>query len=109
MSYEMIPVAAVQSAAGFLAREWGEERYSIGGGRRLSVSGQSLFAFECGHSDGSRWFLVTDRWGNVSSGDTSAEAATAWVAKFDPDSTRTRGGVSTERGLTATIGEPSPA
>ena len=97
MAYEMIPVGAVQSAACHLAREWGDERYSISGGVRCGVSGQNLYSFECGHTDGSRWFIVTDRWGNVTSADERSEAVAAWVNKYDPDSLR-RQGLPTEPG-----------
>jgi hypothetical protein len=75
---ELIPVDAVREAAGHLAREWGDVGYSIGGGEFLGVlteKGCFTYAFECGYSDGSRWFIVADRYGNCASGDTIEQAA----------------------------------
>lgn len=70
----LIPVDAVQSAANHLAREWGDVGYSIGAGEWTSWGNGGVYTFECGHSDGSRWFIAADRWGNCASGDTATEA-----------------------------------
>jgi len=81
MAFEMIPVGAVQSAANYLENEWGEDR-TMGEGRR-SERRWDLYIFECGASDGSRWFIIADRWGNVAHADTAADAPAAFLERYD--------------------------
>jgi hypothetical protein len=62
-----IPVGAMLEAARFLARDWGEDR-SISYTGHSFAAGESpertrYFVFECGASDGTRWFIAADRHG----------------------------------------------
>lgn len=54
-------VDAVYAVVGYLAREWGEHGY------RLSVEGSRSGGAiaHVVHSDGSRFVILADRWGNV--------------------------------------------
>lgn len=51
---------AVSALSSYLVREWGESR-------RMSVVGRSdgSAMARCSASDGSRWWIAADRWGNV--------------------------------------------
>lgn len=65
----LIPVGAMLGAASYLNREWGENR-SIAFTGHSFVSGESperttWFVFQCGASDGSRWFICADRYENA--------------------------------------------
>ena len=84
----LVPVSAVISAAGYLAREWDDHGYSIGGGvfaATYESDGREIpvYVFECAHWDGSRFFIATDKWGNVGNGDTSPDACTSMRGKMD--------------------------
>jgi hypothetical protein len=65
------PVDAVFGAAGHLARNWGDHGYSIGVD---SYVHPGLYVFVARHTDGSEWFIATDRYGNVGDGDTPTDA-----------------------------------
>jgi hypothetical protein len=58
----LVDVDALASACRYVAREWGEES-----GYRCEVVGSSArrVAIEVHASDGSRFLVAADRWGNV--------------------------------------------
>ena len=79
-SYRSVPMTspeAMISAAAYLEREWGA-------GRQLGYAGQWVDSFDrvwsvfqCRASDGSRWLIRADAYGNVGSFDRSLEAEIA--------------------------------
>lgn len=52
---------AMQCVAGRLGREWGDYGYTIEGADSPIFGGARLFVR---HSDGSRFMVAVDRWGN---------------------------------------------
>jgi hypothetical protein len=68
---------AVISAAAYLERDWGHGRFIV------SVeSGPDRSAIlECGHGDGSRWYIAATRWGNTMHADTREEIDALLAAK----------------------------
>lgn len=56
-----VALEAMSAAASYVRREWGDYGYSLG-----IVCGQSGAGLFCArHSDGSRFWFVADRYGNV--------------------------------------------
>jgi hypothetical protein len=55
------PLDAYMSAGAYLRKEWGDYGYSIG----VELAGIGAYLFTCRHSDGSEFFLLSDRYGNV--------------------------------------------
>lgn len=55
-----VTVDAMMAAAGYLSRNWGDYGYRIG----LAASVGSGGVFSCSASDGSRFWIYADRWGN---------------------------------------------
>jgi len=51
----------MSAAAGYLARQWGEYGYTIEG---IESPSTRVSLFRIRHSDGSRFTIATDRWGN---------------------------------------------
>lgn len=60
----MAPLDAFYGAAGYLAREWGDYGYRIGYVGQYGIPGKPHL-FACCHSDGSRFWIVADRYGNA--------------------------------------------
>lgn len=60
----LCPVDAYMAAGGYLSRNWGDHGYRIGYVGQYGTETHP-YLFSCSHSDGSRFFLVSDRWGNV--------------------------------------------
>lgn len=63
-SVPMCPAEAMRAAAGFLSREWGEN-YRIGYAGWTNHEAQGVEVFQCRASDGSRFLIWADRWGNT--------------------------------------------
>ena len=55
------PLDAYMSAGAYLRAEWGDYGYSIG----VESAGYGAYLFGCRHSDGSEFYLLSDRYGNV--------------------------------------------
>jgi len=60
----MCNVDAMSSAASFVSREWGENR-RIGLAGTVIHDDREVSVFQCAASDGSRWLVWADRWGNT--------------------------------------------
>lgn len=63
-SVPMVNVDAMSAAASFVSREWGDNR-RIGFAGVVLHDDREVFVFQCAASDGSRWLVFSDRWGNV--------------------------------------------
>lgn len=61
---------ALGAIAGHVSRNWGDYGYSIRGMRTVGIITFALV----GHSDGSRFYVMADRWGNVRDAHTEGEA-----------------------------------
>lgn len=71
-----VSVDAAQTLAGHLSREWGDYGYSL----RIGGMGGGWAVAECAHFDGSRWVMVTDRYGSfVGVGDDVTAACQDYV------------------------------
>lgn len=57
----MVDPEAFASAARFVQREWGDVGYRIG----FEARDGGLYVFRCAHSDGSRFWVWADKYGNV--------------------------------------------
>lgn len=58
------PVDAYMAAGGYLSRNWGDYGYRIGYAGQFGTPDKP-YLFACSCSDGSEFYLVSDRWGNV--------------------------------------------
>jgi hypothetical protein len=63
-SAQCAPLDAIWGAAGLLAREWGDYGYRMGFAGQYGTP-EKPYLFVCRHSDGSVFYLVTDRYGNA--------------------------------------------
>jgi hypothetical protein len=57
----LVAPGALSAAAHFVDREYGSHGYRIG----IAMSSGAVVAFEVAHSDGSRFNIIADKWGNV--------------------------------------------
>lgn len=84
LSSPFVPVAAVECAARFLSREWGENRSMQTTERVIKVhhtgTNYRFYTFECAASDGSFWFIAVDVHGTTAHAETLDELETACVA-----------------------------
>ncbi len=60
-SYELVTCDCMGAAAGYVSREYGDYGYRLGIVRAGSAGG----IFTVHHSDGSQFYIVSDRYGNV--------------------------------------------
>lgn len=75
-SYRTVPMCppdAMSSAAYYLSREWGENRQLGYAGIWRDSYGRTWYVFQCSASDGSRWLIRSDRYGNTGTFETSLE------------------------------------
>lgn len=56
-----VPIEAMMTVGHVLRNGWGDYGYSYG----VEAQGMGRYVFCCRHSDGSEWFLESDRYGNV--------------------------------------------
>ena len=60
-NYLSITVDQLASVAGYIAREWGDYGYTIEG---IESPTHAVSLFHVRHSDGSRFIVAADKWGN---------------------------------------------
>lgn len=72
----MCPVDAMSSAASYLSREWGDNYY-IGYVAQYLFTSSVVNVFQCVASDGSRFLIYSDRWGNTGTFNKEDEARIA--------------------------------
>lgn len=61
---QLAPLDAIWGATAYLAKEWGDYGYRIGYAGQYGTP-EHPYLFACSHSDGSRFAIVADRYGNA--------------------------------------------
>lgn len=77
-SVPMCPPDAMSAAAYYLTREWGRGQLGYAGTWRDSFD-RTWYIFQCRASDGSRWLIRADAYGNTGTFEASLEREIAAV------------------------------
>lgn len=76
-SVQMVDPDIVISAAWYLQREWGDNRRLGFAGKWTDSTGHVWHIFQCVASDGSRWLIRCDKYGNMGTFEPSLEREVA--------------------------------